>query len=170
MPRSRSRSDDIDMSTLSPNNNNNTVTQQPLGQHGMQKSFATEFSPDDENHGIYGAMMNTAGACIGTLGTIPCCICFPNPYKSVSQGYVGLITRFGKFYKIVDPGLTKINPVTEKLIRVDIKIQIADIPQQVIMTKDNVNVHIDSVLYWHIINPSQSEFGVSDVKAALIER
>lgn len=70
----------------------------------------------------------------------------------------------------LDPGLTKINPVTEKLIRVDIKIQIADIPQQVIMTKDNVNVQIDSVLYWHIINPSQSVFGVSDVKAALIER
>ncbi|KAG0036407.1 hypothetical protein BGZ82_004277 [Podila clonocystis] len=159
------------MTTLSPTSNNaNTISQQPRGQHGMQKSFATEFSPDDENHGIYGAMMNTAGSCIGSLGAVPCCLCFPNPYKSVSQGYVGLITRFGKFYKIVDPGLTKINPVTEKLIRVDIKIQIADIPQQVIMTKDNVNVQIDSVLYWHIINPSQSTFGVSDVKAALIER
>ncbi len=81
-----------------------------------------------------------------------------------------MITRFGKFYKIVDPGLTKINPVTEKMIKVDIKIQIADIPQQVIMTKDNVNVQIDSVLYWHIINPSQSVFGVSNVQAALIER
>ncbi|KAF9186106.1 hypothetical protein BGZ51_002231 [Haplosporangium sp. Z 767] len=146
------------------------VAQQPLGQHGMQQSFATEFSPDDENHGVYGSLMNLAGDVIGTMGAIPCCIICPNPYKSVSQGFVGLITRFGKFYKIVDPGLTKINPITEKLIKVDIKIQIADIPQQVIMTKDNVNVQIDSVLYWHIINPSQSVFGVSDVQSALIER
>ncbi|KAF9144490.1 hypothetical protein BGX30_012563 [Mortierella sp. GBA39] len=146
------------------------VSQQPRGQHVMQQSFATEFSPDDENHGVYGSMMNFGGDVCGTFGAIPCCFCCPNPYKSVSQGFVGLITRFGKFYKIVDPGLTKINPVTERLIKVDIKIQLADIPQQVIMTKDNVNVHIDSVLYWHVINPSQATFGVSDVKSALIER
>ncbi|KAF9901270.1 hypothetical protein BX616_002319 [Lobosporangium transversale] len=107
---------------------------------------------------------------MGMLGSVPCIVCCPNPYKTVSQGYVGLVTRFGKFYKIVDPGLTKINPVTEKLIKVDIKIQIADIPRQVIMTKDNVNVHIDSVLYWHVINPSQSVFGVTNVESALIER
>ncbi|KAK3828280.1 MAG: hypothetical protein J3Q66DRAFT_363434 [Benniella sp.] len=152
---------------------NTPITQQPRAQAqpSMQQSFAAEFSsPDDENHGIYGALMNTAGVIMGALGAIPCVICCPNPYKTVSQGNVGLITRFGKFYKIVDPGLTKINPVTEKLIRVDVKIQIADIPQQVIMTKDNVNVQIDSVLYWHIINPSQSVFGVSNVEAALIER
>lgn len=129
-----------------------------------------EFSPDDENHGIYGSLMNAAGNLVGAFGTVPCCVCCPNPYKSIAQGSVGLITRFGKFYKIVDPGLTKINPVTEKLVKVDIKIQIADIPHQVIMTKDNVNVQIDSVLYWHIVNPSQAYFGVSNVQAALIER
>ncbi|ORZ28698.1 hypothetical protein BCR41DRAFT_343921 [Lobosporangium transversale] len=149
--------------------NADLITQQP-GQHSMQQSFATEFSPDDENHGIYGSLMNTAGEIMGMLGSVPCIVCCPNPYKTVSQGYVGLVTRFGKFYKIVDPGLTKINPVTEKLIKVDIKIQIADIPRQVIMTKDNVNVHIDSVLYWHVINPSQSVFGVTNVESALIER
>ncbi|KAG0298952.1 hypothetical protein BGZ98_010407 [Dissophora globulifera] len=158
---SRSRSDDI---TMEP------ITSQPRGQHGMQQSFAAEFSPDDENHGVYGSIMNAAGSFMGALGSVPCCFCCPNPYKSVSQGNVGLITRFGKFYKIVDPGLTKINPLTEKMVKVDIKIQLADIPQQVIMTKDNVNVQIDSVLYWHIVNPSQSTFGVSDVKSALIER
>lgn len=38
------------------------------------------------------------------------------------------------------------------------------------VAKDNVNVHIDSVLYWHVVNPSQATFGVSDVKSALIER
>ncbi|OZJ02019.1 hypothetical protein BZG36_05198, partial [Bifiguratus adelaidae] len=52
----------------------------------------------------------------------------------------------------------------------DVKIQIGEIPKQVIMTKDNVNVSIDSVLYWHIIDPYQAQFGVSDVRKALIER
>ena len=42
----------------------------------------------------------------------------------MSQGNVGLVTKFGKFYRAVDPGLVKINPLSEKLIQVDVKIQI----------------------------------------------
>ena len=58
------------------------------------------------------------------MGAIPCCICCPNPYKSVNQGAVGLVTKFGRFYKAVDPGLVKVNPLSERLIQVDVKIQI----------------------------------------------
>lgn len=64
----------------------------------------------------------------------------------------------------------KVNPLTEEILRVDVKIQIAEIPRQVIMTKDNVNLMIDSVLYWHIIDPYQATFGISDVVKALTER
>lgn len=37
---------------------------------------------------------------------------------------MGLISRFGRFYRAVDPGLVKINPLSERLIQVDVKIQI----------------------------------------------
>ena len=68
--------------------------------------------------------VNTLGSCIGCLGAIPCCVVCPNPYKPVGQGNVGLVTKFGRFYRAVDPGLVKINPLSEKLIQVDVKIQI----------------------------------------------
>ena len=55
-------------------------------------------------------------------------------------------------------------------IKVNIKIQIADIPRQYIMTKDNVGVHIDSVLYYHVIDPYVTTFLVENVHKALIER
>ena len=42
----------------------------------------------------------------------------------MSQGNVGLVTKFGRFYRAVDPGLVKINPLSERLIQVDVKIQI----------------------------------------------
>jgi erythrocyte band 7 integral membrane protein len=58
------------------------------------------------------------------MGAIPCCVVCPNPYKSVHQGNVGLVTKFGRFYRAVDPGLVRINPLSEKLIQVDVKIQI----------------------------------------------
>ena len=68
--------------------------------------------------------VTTLGSCIGTCGAIPCCVVCPNPYKPVSQGNVGLVTKFGRFYRAVDPGLVKINPLSERLIQVDVKIQI----------------------------------------------
>jgi regulator of protease activity HflC (stomatin/prohibitin superfamily) len=66
--------------------------------------------------------------------------------------------------------ITKINVATESIRRIDVKMQIADIPSQYIMTKDNVTVKIDSVLYWCIIDPYQATYGVSDIKKALVER
>lgn len=69
-------------------------------------------------------IVNALGSCIGACGAVPCCIICPNPYKPVSQGNVGLVTKFGRFYRAVDPGLVKINPLSERLIQVDVKIQI----------------------------------------------
>ncbi|KAI8145936.1 hypothetical protein BJV82DRAFT_648857 [Fennellomyces sp. T-0311] len=144
-------------------------------QRGAQKrtpqtDFFFEANLNFYDGGWYGTMMNCLGSIAGGLGTIPCCFCCPNPYKEVDQGHVGLVTRFGKFSKCVNPGLVKVNPLTEKVHRVDIKMQIVEIPRQIIMTKDNVSVNIDSVLYWHIENPFRAEFGVSSVKRALVER
>jgi regulator of protease activity HflC (stomatin/prohibitin superfamily) len=101
---------------------------------------------------------------------IPCCCICPNPYKRVEQGSVGLISRFGQFYKAVDPGLVKINPFTESLRRVDVKIQTAVIPRQIAITKDNVSISIDSVIYYHISSPVRASFLIDNVHAALTER
>ncbi|KAK4705773.1 hypothetical protein P7C70_g431, partial [Phenoliferia sp. Uapishka_3] len=80
------------------------------------------------------------------------------------------VSSTGQFYKSVDPGLVKINPYSEKLRLVDVKIQLCAIPRQNVMTKDNVAVDIDSVIYYHIVNPYKAAYGISDVRQALIER
>lgn len=114
--------------------------------------------------------VNTLGSAIGFLGAIPCCIVCPNPYKPVSQGNVGLITKFGRFSRAVDPGLVKVNPLAEKLIQVDVKIQIVEVPRQVCMTKDNVTLNLTSVIYYHIVSPHKAAFGISNIRQALVER
>lgn len=76
----------------------------------------------------------------------------------------------GKFYKSVDPGLVKVNPFSESLRAVDVKIQVIPIPRQTALTKDNVNVQVDSVIYWHVTAPYKAAFGIADVRAALVER
>jgi len=145
------------------------MTVQPLRKNEMQPSYSQDLGVGSIEHGFYGSMMNALGSCVGTLGMIPCCP-LPNPFKNVQQGSVGLISRFGQFYKSVDPGLIKVNVCTESIRVVDVKIQLTAVPRQMVQTKDNVSVEVDSVICWHVISPYRAAFGINDVRTALVER
>lgn len=135
-----------------------------------QPSFAQEIAYPAGKNSFYEGFYTAVGNCLGTIGAFPGCCCFPNAYQTVPMGSVGLISRYGKFYKSVDPGLHFVLPVVENLQLVDIKVQVEDIPRQTVTTKDNVSIMIDSVLYWHILDPVTAAFLVSDVRLALMER
>ncbi|CAF9921764.1 MAG: hypothetical protein GOMPHAMPRED_002390 [Gomphillus americanus] len=151
--------------------NDGMVQVQPPRREDLQPSYAQHLEGDDNAaHGWYGGMINFLGQCVGTLGAVPCCICCPNPYRSVNQGNVGLVTKFGRFYRAVDPGLVKVNPLSEKLVQVDVKIQIVEVPKQICMTKDNVSLELTSVIYYQIVSPHKAAFGISNIRQALIER
>ncbi|KNZ78622.1 Putative band 7 family protein [Termitomyces sp. J132] len=142
------------------------VTVQPLKRSEMQPSYAQDHGIGEVTHGVYGSMLQALGTCTGFVGAIPCCP-FPNPFRNVQQGSVGLVSRFGQFYKSVDPGLVYVNVCTESLRVVDVKIQISPIGRQTVITRDNVNVEIDSVIYFQITNPYRAAFGISDLRQAL---
>ncbi|KAF1816303.1 hypothetical protein P152DRAFT_409085 [Eremomyces bilateralis CBS 781.70] len=145
---------------------------QPPRREDLQPSYAQDIHPDTEDasaHGWYGGMVDAFGQVIGTLGAVPCCP-FPNPYRPVNQGNVGLVTKFGRFARAVDPGLVKVNVLSEKIIQVDVKIQIVEVPQQVCMTKDNVSLYLTSVIYYRITSPHKAAFGISNIRQALVER
>jgi len=152
-----------------PNTDNIMIHVQPLKKSEMQPSYAQDLGTTDVVHGVYGSLMQCLGSVVGLLGAFPCCPC-PNPFKEVQQGSVGLVSRFGQFYKSVDPGLVQVNVCTESLRVVDVKIQISPIGRQTVITRDNVNVEIDSVIYFQICNPYRAAFGISDLRQALVER
>ena len=95
-----------------------------------QPSYAALIELPQSDHFFYESMLNCLGGCLGFLGSVPCCP-MTNPYRTVRQGDVGLVSRFGKYYRSVDPGLYQINIMTESLRVVDIRIQVEDIPAQV---------------------------------------
>jgi len=140
--------------------------------HSMttRTSFAHEIPLPPSEDSIYECCLSSFGLCFGILGALPCFVCLPSMYKTVPQGFVGMVTKFGKYYKTLDPGLYKINVFTEGIKLINIKLRLEDIPAQVITTKDNVTVIIDSVLYWHIIDPFMATYLVEEVGRALIER
>lgn len=145
------------------------ITVQPLRKNEMQPSYAQDMGTTSIEHGFYGSMITSLGSCVGAIGMVPCCPC-PNPFKNVDQGSVGLISRFGQFYKSVDPGLVRVNVCSESIRVVDVKIQLTAVPRQTVQTKDNVSVEVDSVICWHVISPYRAAFGINDVRMALVER
>eukprot|EP00826_Nyctotherus_ovalis_P038818 TRINITY_DN3665_c0_g1_i6.p1 TRINITY_DN3665_c0_g1~~TRINITY_DN3665_c0_g1_i6.p1 ORF type:complete len:214 (-),score=41.25 TRINITY_DN3665_c0_g1_i6:60-701(-) len=137
----------------------------------IPNSFARELaevSPPESK--CYECCLTCCGSCCGCMGAyIPCCSCC-DPYVTVPQGRTGIVTKFGKAYKVVDPGLYFVNSMTEKIFTVDIRMGLTDVPRQMVMTKDNVSVDIDSIVYWHIVDPFVATFQVENVIEALKQR
>ncbi|EEP82454.1 conserved hypothetical protein [Uncinocarpus reesii 1704] len=140
------------------------ISVQPARLEDLQPSYAQILNhptQSTDGHGWYSAIIHGLGELIGCLGAIPCCIVCPNPFRPVDQGQVGLVTKFGRFERAVDPGLVKVNVLSEKLKTIDVKIQIVEVPRQVCMTKDNVTLHLTSVIYYHVVSPHKVACGVA---------
>ena len=82
--------------------------------------------------------------------------------KIVQQYEKGLIERFGRYRKTVDPGFHMIVPFIEKMQRVDMREQVVDVPPQEVITKDNVVVTVDAVVYYQATDPVKLKYNVAN--------
>jgi regulator of protease activity HflC (stomatin/prohibitin superfamily) len=82
--------------------------------------------------------------------------------RIVRQYEKGLIMRLGKFHALAPSGLTLIMPILDDLIRVDMREQVITVPPQKLITKDNVTVEVDAVVYYKVVDPMKSQFEVQD--------
>lgn len=79
--------------------------------------------------------------------------------KIVNQYERGVVLTLGKFTGIREPGLRLIVPLFQRMIKVDVRTNTIDIPKQEVITKDNVTVNVDAVVY----------FRVKDAERAVLE-
>ncbi|RQW05350.1 SPFH/Band 7/PHB domain protein, partial [candidate division KSB1 bacterium] len=82
--------------------------------------------------------------------------------KIVQPYQKGLIVRLGKYQRTVDSGLTLIVPFIEKIVRIDVREQVVDIPPQAVITKDNVVVEVDAVVYYEVTDPVKVTYNVAN--------
>lgn len=82
--------------------------------------------------------------------------------RIVNQYEKGIIMRLGKFHGLAPSGLTIIMPFTDSIIRVDMREQVISVPPQKLITKDNVTVEVDAVVYYKVVDPVKSQFEVQD--------
>ena len=88
--------------------------------------------------------------------------------KILKQAEVYIIERLGKFYKVADAGLTIIIPFFDHVRSVvSLKQQTMDVPPQGVITKDNVTITIDTVVFYQITDPAKAVYEIQNLKKGI---
>ena len=67
-----------------------------------------------------------------------------------------VVFTLGRFQKVKGPGLVLLVPFLQELVRVDLRIQVIEIPTQDVISRDNVSMKVDAVLYFNVVNPERA--------------
>jgi regulator of protease activity HflC (stomatin/prohibitin superfamily) len=101
------------------------------------------------------------------LGLIPIVIVLLVIFiRQVNQYERGILFTFGKYSKTVDPGWRIVIPVFQSLTKVDIRVKAVDVPDQEAMTKDNVSVRINAVIYYKVKDAAKAIIEVENFRNA----
>ncbi|HEV8137518.1 MAG TPA: SPFH domain-containing protein [Pyrinomonadaceae bacterium] len=101
--------------------------------------------------------------------------------RIVPQATVMLVERLGKFDKVASSGLNILVPFLDKpravywtntrpgLVSIDLREQYIDLPPQPVITRDNVTIHVDSVVYWQITDPVKAVYEMNDLVGGIVQ-
>jgi regulator of protease activity HflC (stomatin/prohibitin superfamily) len=82
--------------------------------------------------------------------------------KIVQEYERGVIFRLGRLVGARGPGLFLILPIVERMVKVDLRVVTMDVPRQDVITKDNVTVKVDAVVYFRVVNPEDAVVKIMD--------
>ncbi|XWV24515.1 stomatin family protein/prohibitin-family membrane protease subunit ybbk [Tupanvirus deep ocean] len=136
------------------------------------KSYSSIDNDEDYHEPCFASFLRALGCCFGYL-CIPmfggfcgaCCY----PYKSVNKGSRGVIQEFGRVKREVGDGMHYVNPITEKMTTVNMKVQVIDLDKQDVMTSDKLSISIDSIVMYKVTNVNDALFRIDDVRHSIVE-
>ncbi|HSJ81278.1 MAG TPA: slipin family protein [Thiobacillus sp.] len=74
----------------------------------------------------------------------------------------GVVFMLGRFWKVKGPGLIIIIPAVQQMVRVDLRTVVFDVPSQDVISRDNVSVRVNAVVYFRVMDPAKSILQVED--------
>jgi regulator of protease activity HflC (stomatin/prohibitin superfamily) len=81
----------------------------------------------------------------------------------------GVVFTLGRFTSVKGPGLIVIIPYVQQVVRVDLRVRVLDVPSQDVISKDNVSVRVNAVIYMRIVDPEKSTIQVENFMQATSE-
>ena len=101
-------------------------------------------------------------ATIGLIGAI-FIIVLVNTIKILKEYERGVIFFLGRFYRVKGPGLIILIPFIQTMTKVDLRVIVMDVPTQDVISRDNVSVKVNAVIYFRIVNPEKAIIQVANV-------
>ena len=124
------------------------------------------FDLSKTHHGMQKTVVATYMSGVGVRRSLP----HNTIVKFVPQQEAWIIERFGKYNATLLPGLNFLVPIIDEIKYVQSLKEIAsEVPQQSAITKDNVTLHLDGVLYFRVIDPYKASYGVEDPQFAITQ-
>ncbi len=78
----------------------------------------------------------------------------------------GVVFMLGRFWKVKGPGLVIVIPLVQQLVRVDLRTRVLDVPSQDVISRDNVSVKVNAVVYYRVLDPEKAIINVVDFDEA----
>src|SRR5215510_2542969 len=78
----------------------------------------------------------------------------------------GVVFLLGRFWKVKGPGLVFIVPFIQQMVRMDLRTRVLDVPPQDVISRDNVSVKVNAVVYYRVIDPEKAIIQVEQFEAA----
>jgi len=86
-----------------------------------------------------------------------------NTIKILKEYERGVIFLLGRFQRVKGPGLIVLFPGIQKMVKVDLRVIVMDVPTQDVISRDNVSVKVNAVIYFRIVDPEKAVIRVADV-------
>ena len=97
-------------------------------------------------------------------------IAFLSTFKVVPQRSVFIVERLGKYSRTLDAGFHILIPFIDKIAyKQNLKEQAIDVASQICITKDNIAVEVDGILYLQVIDPQKASYGIDNYKFAVVQ-
>ena len=78
----------------------------------------------------------------------------------------GVVFQLGRFWRVKGPGLVVLIPGIQQMVRIDLRIVVVDIPSQDVISRDNVTLNVNAVLYFRVVDPQRAVIQVENFLAA----
>ncbi|WP_083850240.1 SPFH domain-containing protein [Rhodovulum sp. PH10] len=90
--------------------------------------------------------------------------------KTVPQGFAWTVERFGRYTRLLTPGLNLIVPFVDRIGRkINVMEQVLDVPQQDVITKDNATVTVDGVAFYQVFDAVRASYEVAELDLAIVK-
>jgi hypothetical protein len=78
----------------------------------------------------------------------------------------GVVFLLGRFWKVKGPGLILVIPVIQQMVRIDLRTRVMDVPEQDVISRDNVSVRVNAVVYFRVLDSQKAVIQVEDYMMA----